>query len=95
MRTLAKSALVIGGYLAACLIASGAVYVNGLFTQSAAAQASAGMVAFGDFILFLGVFGVLALLPTGLAFYFLFRKLLKRKDQAYLNNQERRERNET
>ena len=46
MSRLAKLALVIGGYLVACLAASGAVYVNGLFTQNAAAQASAGMYAF-------------------------------------------------
>ena len=70
--------LVIGGYVAACLVASGAVYVNGLFTQNAAAQASAGMFAFGDFILFVGIFGVLALFPTGLALYFLLRKFLTR-----------------
>lgn len=70
--------LVIGGYVAVCLVASGVVYVNGLFTQNAAAQASAGMFAFGDFILFVGIFGVLALFPTGLALYFLLRKFLTR-----------------
>ena len=74
----AKLSLVIGGYVTACLVASGAVYVNQLFTQDAATQASAGMYAFGDFILFVGVFGVLALIPTGLALYFLFRKFLTR-----------------
>ena len=78
MSKLAKLGLVIGGYVAACLAASGAVYVNGLFTQNAAAQASAGMYAFGDLILFVGIFGVLALLPTGLALYFLLRKFLTR-----------------
>ena len=78
MSRLAKLGLVIGGYVAACLVASGAVYVNGLFTQNAAAQASAGMFAFGDFILFVGIFGVLALFPTGLALYFLLRKFLTR-----------------
>ena len=80
MSKLVKLGIVIGGYMAACLVASGAVYVNGLFTQNAAAQASAGMYAFGDFILFLGVFGVLALFPTGLALYFLLWKFLKRKE---------------
>jgi hypothetical protein len=35
MSRLAKLGLVIGGYVAACLLASGAVYVNGLFTQGA------------------------------------------------------------
>jgi hypothetical protein len=78
MSRLAKLGLVIGGYVAACLIASGAVYVYEFFTQNAASQASAGMYAFGDFILFIGIFGVLALFPTGLALYFLFRKFLAR-----------------
>jgi hypothetical protein len=73
-----KLSLVIGGYLAAFLLASGAVYVYQLFTRNAASQASAGMSAFGDLILFSGVCGVLALLPTGLALYFLFRKFLTR-----------------
>jgi len=78
MSGLAKLGLVIGGYVTACLVASGAVYVNQLFTQDAASQASAGMYAFGDVILFIGVFGVLALIPTGLALYFLIRKFLAR-----------------
>ncbi|HET9909792.1 MAG TPA: hypothetical protein VFQ23_24300 [Anaerolineales bacterium] len=68
----------IGGYCIACLMAGGAVYLNQLFTQGSASQASAGMAAFGDFILFVGIFGILALFPTGLAAYFLLRKFLKR-----------------
>lgn len=78
MSKLSKAGLVLGGYVLACLIAIGAVYVNGLFTQNAAAQASSGMSAFGDLILFIGVCGVLALIPTGLAVYFLIRKFLAR-----------------
>jgi hypothetical protein len=78
MSSLAKLGLGMGGYIAACLVASGVVYVNQLFTQSVAAQASAGMSAFGDFILFVIVFGVRALFPTGLVLYFLFRKFLTR-----------------
>ncbi len=74
----AKLGLVIGGYVLACLAAGGAVYVYDFFTQGAAAQASAGMSAFGDLILFVGILGVLALFPTGLALYFLLRKFLKR-----------------
>lgn len=74
MSGLAKLCLVIGGFLSACLIASGAVYAYQSFTQSAAAQASAGMYAFGDLILFVEIFGILALLPTGLALYFVVRK---------------------
>jgi hypothetical protein len=76
--SLAKFGLVIGGYVAACLIASAVVYVWQLYTQDASAQASAGMYAGGDLLLFIGVFGVLALIPTGLAVYFLLRKFLAR-----------------
>ena len=78
MSNLAKFGLVIGGYVTACLIASGIVYMYQYFTQDAASQASAGMSAFGDLILFIGIFGVLALIPTALALYFLLRKSLTR-----------------
>ena len=78
MSRLAKLGLVVGGYVAACLIASGVLYLWQLSTQNASAQASAGMYAGGDVLLFLGVFGVLALIPTGLAGYFLLRKFLWR-----------------
>ena len=71
-----KLGLVISGYVAAALVASAAVYMYQLFTQDAASQASSGMYAFGDFILFVGLFGVLALFPTGLAVYFLIGKFL-------------------
>ena len=78
MSGLGKFGLVLGGYVAACLIAGGVVYVYQLFTNNAAAQASAGMYAFGDLILFVGIFGVLALFPTGLALYFLLSGFLRR-----------------
>jgi peptidoglycan biosynthesis protein MviN/MurJ (putative lipid II flippase) len=78
MSRLAKVGLVIGGYVVACLIASAVVYVWELFTQGPIAQASSGMYAFGDLLLFIGVFGGLALIPTGLAGYFLFREFLQR-----------------
>jgi len=78
MSRLTKLGLVLGGYVIACLVASGVVYVYERFMQDAAAQASAGMYAFGDLILFVGVFGVLALFPTGLALFYLFRKFLMR-----------------
>jgi hypothetical protein len=77
MNGLMKFGLVICGYILACLAALGAVYVNGLFIQDPS-QASAGISAFGDSILLIGVFGVLAVIPTGLAIYFLFRKFLIR-----------------
>ena len=78
MSRLAKLGLVISGYMVACLIASGVVYVWELFTQGPIAQASSGMYAFGDLLLFIGVFGVLALIPTGVAIYYLIRKFLLR-----------------
>jgi hypothetical protein len=78
MNTLAKFGLVIGGYVAACLVASGAVYVHLLFTQGPIYQASSGMYAFGDLLLFIGVFGVLALFPTRLMVYFLLKKIKSR-----------------
>ena len=73
-----KFGLVIAGYVTACLIAGSAVYVNQLITANAASQASAGMAAFGDLVLFIVTFGVLALFPSALALYFLTRNLLKR-----------------
>lgn len=75
---LAKVGLVIGGYILACLIAVGTVYVYEWSIPVAASQASSGMYAFGDLILFVSTFGFLALFPTGLAVYFVFRKLLGR-----------------
>ena len=66
-----KLCVVFGGYAVAWFVASSAVYVRLLQTQDAQAQASAGMYAFGDLILFVGVFAILALFPTGLALYFL------------------------
>lgn len=77
MSKIAKLGLVVGGYVVACLLASGVVYIYQLFTQNPAAQASAGMYAFGDFLLFIGVLGILALLPTGLALYFVLRSFRK------------------
>ncbi len=71
MKGLVKCSVVLAGYAAAVLVASAAVYVRLLNTQGPAAQASAGMYAFGDLLLFVAAFGGVALFPTGLAFYFL------------------------
>jgi hypothetical protein len=78
MSWLAKLGLVIGGYVTACLVAYAAVYINDLFMDPAVLQASGGMSAFGDLILFVGVFGVFALFPTGLMLYVLVRNFLTR-----------------
>lgn len=75
MSRLTKLGLVLGGYVIACLVAAAVLYVYQLFTQDASAQASAGMYAFGDALLFMGVCGILALFPTGLGLYFLVRRL--------------------
>ena len=68
----------LGGYVAACLMASGVVYVWQFLTQGPNAQASSGMYAFGDLSLLIVTFCGLSLIPTGLAVYFLVMKLLKR-----------------
>jgi hypothetical protein len=47
-------------------------------TEGSVRAATAGMYAFGDFILFVGVFVVLALFPTGLTLYFFITKFLTR-----------------
>lgn len=73
MSRLTKLGLVLGGYVIACLAPGAIVYVYQLLTQNAA-QASAGMYAFGDLLLFIGVCGILGLFPTGLALYFLLMK---------------------
>ena len=66
-----KVAVVAGGYIAAFLIASAVVAVRIAYTSGPDAQASGGMYAAGDAFLFVAVFGVCALLPTGAALFFL------------------------
>ena len=78
MSRLTKFALVFVGYILACLAASGVLSMYQRLTQNPAAQASAGMYAFGDLLLFLGAFGLLMIVPTGLAIYFLLRRKRKR-----------------
>src|SRR5258705_12816314 len=58
MSWLAKLGLVIGGYVAACLVAYGAVYLHDLIMDPAGFQTSAGMSAFCGFFLFVGVFRI-------------------------------------
>jgi hypothetical protein len=71
MKSSLKVTMVGGGYLAAFLVASAAVAIRLASTRGADAQAASGMFAFGDSVLFVAVFGVLALVPTGGALYFL------------------------
>jgi hypothetical protein len=71
LNKLVKIGAVPAGYAAALVAASVAVYVRILNTQDAAAQASSGMYAFGDCLLFASVSGVLSLVPTALVLYYL------------------------
>jgi hypothetical protein len=66
-----KIGIIVVGYILACVGAYVATYIQELTTRGTDAQASQGMFAFGQSILFLFVFGGLALIPTVLAFYFL------------------------
>ena len=71
VKPLVKAAVVAGGYVAAFAIASAVVAVRIATTSGPDAQASSGMYAFGDALLFAAVFGACALVPTGAALFFL------------------------
>ena len=66
---LAKVGIVLAGYVAAVLLAAGAVVINEMFILPP--DASDGMAAFGDFVLFVAVLCFASIFPTGLAVYFL------------------------
>ena len=67
----AKAGLIVGGYIAALLLALGSAWLNAALVDPIDATASAGMYAFGDSILFFFVFGVASIFPTALALFFL------------------------
>jgi hypothetical protein len=71
MKPFLKVGVVAVGYIAAFLVASAAVGIRLANTSGPDAQASSGMYAFGDALLFVAVFGVGALAPTGAALFFL------------------------
>jgi len=71
MKPFQKVALVAGGYLVCLLIASAAVALRIAVTDGPASQAAGGMYGFGDVTLFVAAFGVSALVPTGVALFFL------------------------
>jgi hypothetical protein len=71
MNGYAKFGAVVVGYVAALLAAGAALEIRLLNTQGPDAQASAGMYAFGDLLLFIAVFSAAAVFPTGLALFFL------------------------
>lgn len=71
MKPFVKVGVVAGGYIAALLVASAAVGIRLATTSGPDAQASSGMYAFGDALLFAVVFGVAALVPTGAGLFLL------------------------
>jgi hypothetical protein len=71
MKPSLKVAVVAGGYIAALLVAFAAVALDIATTSGPDAQASSGMYAFGDALLFVAVFAACALVPTGAALFFL------------------------
>ena len=68
---LRKTSLVLGGYLAAFVLASLAVAIRVAYDPDP--DASGGMAAFADSLLFGAVFGSVGLVPTGLGLVFLRR----------------------
>ena len=71
MRTRGKIGLVAAGYIGAVLVACAAVAIYVAFTNSPARDASSGMYAFGDSLVFLAVFGLASVPATSAAFFFL------------------------
>ncbi len=66
-----KVGIIFLGFVVAFAVAWVAVELRQLATQGPDAQAASGMYAGGDMILGIGVFGMCALLPVGLALYWL------------------------
>jgi len=71
LRSSAKVGIVVGGFALALVAAVGAVAVWQKFTQGPDSQASSGMYAFGDLLLGLGIFGLIAIVPFALGLYWL------------------------
>jgi hypothetical protein len=70
MSRFSKIGAVLGGYAGALLVTWVVFYIYVLLRKDTGA-ASGGMQAFGDSLFFVGVFCLLALIPTALALYFL------------------------
>jgi hypothetical protein len=71
MKPVVKISVVGAGYVAAIILACAAVAIRVARLSGPDAQAAGGMYAFGDSVLFVAVFGVAALVPTGAALFFL------------------------
>lgn len=68
---MAKAGIVVGAYVAAILLAFGVVFIFINYNGGPHRDASSGMYAFGDSLLFIAVFGVVSTIPTGLTLAFL------------------------
>jgi hypothetical protein len=71
VKVFAKVGLIGAGYIGAFAAASAVVAVHVAATQGPDRRAYAAMFDFGDTLLFLGVFGLAAVLPTGAGLFFL------------------------
>ena len=71
MRPWAKVGIVCLGLAAAFFLACLAAFLRELAMQGPDVQAASGLYAFGDLLFGLAVFGLLALVPIGLALYWL------------------------
>ena len=71
MRALAKVGLVGAGYIGAVAVSAAVVALYIFVTPNVDRVNSSGMTAFGDSLVFLAVFGVAAVVPTGAALYWL------------------------
>ena len=70
-RAPAKVGLIAGGYVGAFFVAAAVVAIYVASTSGPDRQTYGAMYAFGDSLLFLAVFGVAAVPPTGAALFFL------------------------
>jgi len=71
MRSVVKAGLAGAGYVAALAIALAVVAIHMVVTNGQGAQASGGMYAFGDCLLFVAVFGVAAVPAACVSLFFL------------------------
>lgn len=71
MRPLVKVGLIFAGYVVAVMVASAVVAIHVAATSGPDRQGASGMYGFGDDILFLAVFGIAAVPPTGAGLFFL------------------------
>jgi hypothetical protein len=71
MRAAAKFGLVAAGYVGAFVLAAGSVAIYAAWADSPDRQASSGMYAFGDSLLFLALFGLASVPPTVAGLFFL------------------------